>query len=107
MVTLPWWFLNLSGEKDDRLTGWMESRLGQLEDVLSAREWLVADRFTAADLMMADVLRIPAVRAFGDRPATEAYVTRATARHSFKKAEADQIAHFAAADRKRAETRSN
>ena len=79
----------------------MGSRLGQLENVLSEREWLAADRFTAADLLMADVLRVPKVRAFGDRPATEAYVTRVTGRPAFKKARADQLAHFAAADESR------
>jgi hypothetical protein len=42
---------------------------------------------------------------FADRPATEAYVTRASDR-PFKKARADQIAHFAAADRTRAEESS-
>jgi glutathione S-transferase len=50
---------------------------------------------------MADVLRIPAVREFGNRPATEAYVARITDRAAFRKAHADQIAHFAAADQKR------
>ena len=60
-------------------------------------------RFTVADLLMADVLRVPEVRAFGDRPATEAYVTRVTDRPSFKKAQADQIGHFEAADEKRRE----
>lgn len=89
MVTVPWWFLKISGEEDNRLGGWMGKRLDQLETVLSEREWLAAGRFTVADLLMADVLRVPKVRAFGDRPATEAYVTRATDRPSFKKARAD------------------
>ena len=56
---------------------------------------------------MADVLRVSLVRAFGDRPATEAFVTRVTARPSFKKAQADQIAHFNAADRKRVGEKAN
>jgi len=98
MVAVPWWFLEISGVKDNILTGWMEKRLGQLEDVLREREWLVADRFTAADLLMADVLRVPKVRAFGNRPVAEAYVTRVTDRPAFKKARADQLAHFAAGD---------
>jgi glutathione S-transferase len=51
---------------------------------------------------MADVLRIGKVRAFGDRPASEAYVARVTERPAFKKAHADQLAHFAAADARRA-----
>jgi glutathione S-transferase len=98
MVTVPWWFLKMSGDEDNELAGWMGKRLDQLEKLLGDREWLVADRFTAADLLMADVLRVSEVRSFGDRPATEAYVARATGRPSFRKARADQIAHFEAAD---------
>ena len=101
MITVPWWFLKISGDEDNGLAGWMGKRLGQLERILSAREWLAAGRFTVADLLMADVLRIPAVRSFGDRPASEAYVKRITDRAGFKKARADQIAHFEAGDEKR------
>lgn len=101
MVTVPWWFLKVTGQPDTSLSGWMESRLGHVERVLGEREWLAAGRFTAADLLMADVLRIPAVRAFGDRPATEAYIARITDRPAFRKAHADQMAHFAAADARR------
>ena len=101
MVSVPWWFLEVSGSKDNHLAGWLESRLDHMESILKEREWLAADRFTAADLLMADVLRVPKIRAFGDRPATESYVTRITDRSSFKKARADQLAHFAAADKTR------
>jgi glutathione S-transferase len=101
MVTVPWWFLEVSGAKDNGLAGWMGSRLDQIERVLNEREWLAAGRFTAADLLMADVLRVPKVRSSGDRPATAAYVTRVTGRPSFQKARADQLAHFAAADTSR------
>jgi glutathione S-transferase len=101
MVTVPWWFLKISGQADNGLTGWMGTRLQQLEDVLREREWLAADRFTAADLLMADVLRVGEVRAFGTRPATEAYVARVTNRPAFAKAHADQMAHFAAGDANR------
>ncbi|MEO6186010.1 MAG: glutathione S-transferase family protein [Steroidobacteraceae bacterium] len=101
MVSVPWWFLTISGNADNPMTGWMTQRLGHMERVLGEQEWLAADRFTVADLLMADVLRVPAVRAFGDRPATEAYVTRVTDRAAFRKAHADQIAHFEAADRNR------
>jgi len=102
MVTVPWWFLKISGKEDNGLARWMGIRLQQLEHVLSERDWLATDRFTAADLLMADVLRVLEVRSFGDRPATEAYVTRATNRPAFKKAYADQMAHFETADEKRA-----
>ena len=107
MVSVPWWFLKITGKEDNGLTGWLAARLQHLEAVLSEREWLAAGRFTVADLLMADVLRVREVRAFGDRPATEAYVTRATNRPAFKKAYADQMAHFAMADAARTQgTRS-
>lgn len=102
MATVPWWFLGLSGQPDNPLDDWMSQRVGHLEDVLARREWLAAERFTAADLLMADVLRIPAVRQFGDRPASEAYIRRVTARPAFAKAHADQVAMFAAGDAARA-----
>ena len=101
MVSVPWWFLKISGEEDNGLAGLTGMRLQQLENVLSERDWLAADRFTAADLLMSDVLRVPEVRSFGNRPATEAYVRRVTNRPAFKRAYADQIAHFEAADRTR------
>jgi glutathione S-transferase len=107
MVSVPWWFLKICGDADNQLTGWMSQRLEQLEDVLSQREWLAADRFTIADLVMADVLRVPEVRAFGSRPASEAYVTRATDRPAFKKARAEQLRLFEAADAKRTEMASD
>ena len=101
MVTVPWWFLKMSGDENKGLGEWMGKRLDQLERVLSEREWLAAGRFTVADLLMADVLRVSEVRSFGDRPATEAFVARVTDRPSFKKARADQIDHFETADEKR------
>lgn len=102
MVTVPWWFLKMEGDAENGLTGWMTSRLGHIERVLGEREWLAAGRFTVADLLMADVLRVSDVRAFGHRPATEAYVQRVTARPAFRKAHADQLAHWNAADQARA-----
>ena len=104
MVSVPWWFLGLSEQDENGLDGWMDMRLGHIEQVLATRKWLAAGRFTAADLIMADVLRIPAVRKRGDRPATEAYVARVTDRPAFRKAHADQMAHFAEADEARAAT---
>ncbi|QDZ03057.1 glutathione S-transferase family protein [Nitratireductor mangrovi] len=103
MVAVPWWFLEVTGANDNGLAGWLESRLDHMERVLNERQWLAADRFTVADLLMADVLRVPRVRAFGNRPATEAYVARITDRPAFRKAHADQLAHFAATDGRRAE----
>jgi glutathione S-transferase len=107
MVAVPWWFLRVCGDENNGLTGWLSQRLEHMERVLRGQEWLAAGRFTVADLLMADVLRVSAIRSLGNRPATEAYVTRVTGRTSFKKAEAGQMAHFDAADKKRAEDGSN
>lgn len=101
MVTVPWWFLTISGEPNNGLTGWVDQRLAHIERVLSERQWLAASRFTVADLLMADVLRVPLVRAHGERPATEAYVKRITGRSAFLAAHAAQVAYFAAADKVR------
>jgi glutathione S-transferase len=101
MVSVPWWYLNMSGDENNRLTSWLRMRLDHLESVLAEREWLAASRFTVADILMADVLRVPDVRAFAASAAIEAYVQRACARPAFKKAVADQIAHFAEGDRQR------
>jgi glutathione S-transferase len=101
MVSVPWWFLEISGAKENLLTPWLNKRLDHLEQVLGQREWLAADRFTAADLLMADVLRVGKLRAFNQRPATEAYVRRVTSRPAFEKARDDQLSHFAAGDARR------
>ena len=102
MVSVPWWFLEISGAKENQLTGWLESRLAHMERVLGEREWLAADRFTVADLLMADVLRVEKVRRFGSRPASEAYVSRVIDRPAFRKAHSDQMEHFAHRDAGRA-----
>jgi glutathione S-transferase len=100
-VSVPWWFLSISSKADNDLSEWMGKRLDQLERVLNEREWLAAKRFTVADLLMVDVLRVPKVREFGDRTATEAYIARVTDRPAFRKALADQLAHFQQADEMR------
>ena len=101
MVSVPWWFLSMSDSEENGLSGWLGHRLNQLEEVLRNRDWLAANRFTVADLLMADVLRVPKVRAYGDRPATEDYVVRVTDRPAFRKAFSDQMAHFQQADERR------
>ena len=98
MVTVPWWFLTITGQSENGLAGWFNQRLSHMERVLGERQWLAADRFTVADLLMADVLRVGLVRAHGDRPATEAYIKRVIDRPAFRKAHADQVAQVAAAD---------
>jgi glutathione S-transferase len=99
MVTVPWWFIGLSGGADNPLEGWFQSRLQRLSAVLSEREWLAAGRFTVADLLMADVLRVPKVlAAAGAYPVLPAYVARVCERPAFKRAHEAQMAHFANAD---------
>jgi glutathione S-transferase len=100
MVSVPWWFLKVSGDQNNGLTSWLKKRLDQLGAVLREREWLAASRFTVADILMADVLRVPDVRTAAS-PSIEAYIERACARPAFKKAVSDQLAHFAAADSRR------
>jgi glutathione S-transferase len=69
-----------------------------MEPVLAGREWL-AQSFSVADILMADVLRlVDRFDGLAKYPACRDYVTRATARPCFVKAYADQMAHFAAAD---------
>ncbi|MES2816458.1 MAG: glutathione S-transferase family protein [Pseudomonadota bacterium] len=103
MVSVPWWFIGLSKPPENPLEGWLQSRLARLEAVLSRRQYLAADRFTVADLLMADILRIKTLRAaLGDYPALGAYTDRILDRPAFRKAHQDQLDHFAAADAARA-----
>jgi len=97
MVSVPWWFIGLSGGANNPLEVWMMQRLKHLQAVLAQREWLAAGRFTVADLLMADVLRVPKVLAVGDS-AIQSYVERICARPAFKRAHDGQMAHFAKAD---------
>ena len=98
MVTVPWWFIGLSKTENNPLEGWLLQRLQHLEAVLEQREWLAAGRFTVADILMTEVLRVPKVKAAGEFPAMRAYVDRACARPAFKRAYDGQMAYFAAAD---------
>lgn len=99
MVTVPWWFINLSNPPMNPLAGWMGQRLDRLEAVLQTREWLAAARFTVADILMADILRVPeGLGQLQERPALGAYLARACDRPAFRKARDDQIAHFQKAD---------
>jgi glutathione S-transferase len=103
MASLPWSIFVFSGWTDDtpgwlRLDAFLQSRLDRLEPVLAGRKWL-AGPFSVADIAMADVLRlVDRFDRLADHPACRDYVARATARPSFVKALADQMAHFAAAD---------
>jgi len=98
-----WSIFQFSGITGDtpgwqQLDAFLKARLQHLEPVLAGREWL-AGRFSVADILMADVLRlVHRFNGLAEYHACRDYVTRATARPSFVKAHADQMAHFAAAD---------
>lgn len=106
MASLPWALLMFSGDADGtpgrkRFDDFLKARLRHMETVLAGRQWL-AGPFSVADLLMADVLRlVDRFNWLADYPACRNYVARATARPAFVKAHADQMAHFAAADRAR------
>jgi glutathione S-transferase len=100
----PWSFFKFSGNTDEAsmwafFEGFLnQHRLPHMETVLAKREWL-AGTFSVADILLADVLRlVDRFDGLAKFPACKAFVTRATARPSFAKAHADQMAHFAAAD---------
>jgi glutathione S-transferase len=104
MASLPWSLLVFSSENHDTpawklFDGFLhQHRLRHMEPVLAGREWL-AGSFSVADILMSDVLRlVDRFDGLKDYPACKSYVARATARPAFKKAHADQMAHFAAAD---------
>ncbi|WP_407118792.1 glutathione S-transferase family protein [Bradyrhizobium sp. LMG 9283] len=106
MASLPWAMSKFMGHADDTpawkfVDEFLKLRLKHMEAVLAEREWL-AGSFSIADILMADVLR-PVNRFDGlaNHPACRAYLARATARPAFAKAHADQMAHFAAADKAR------
>lgn len=104
MPAVPWTLFRFAQDLSQspgrlHLEAWLNSRLDHMEAVLSERAWL-AGMFSVADLAMSDVLRLlDRCDALATRPACRAYVARATSRPAFQKAHADQMAHFAAADR--------
>ena len=74
-----------------------DKRLAELAQRLDGRDWL-EERFTAADVMMISVLRIPRhTDLIARHPVLEAYMKRGEARPAFQRALAAQMAPFAAA----------
>jgi glutathione S-transferase len=106
IASLPWSILKFSGDAGDTpaakpLNDFLKIRLKHMEPVLAGREWL-AGSFSVADILMADVLRlVDRFDGLTGHPACRDYVARATTRPAFVKARADQMAHFAAADKAR------
>jgi len=100
---VPWWFICLKKPPENPLEGWLAARLQRLEAVLASRDHLAAGRFTVADLLMADILRVPKLVAeLGPYPARQAYTARITDRPAFRKVLQDQLDRFAPADAARA-----
>ena len=103
MASLPWSIFKFSGDTTQtpgrkHLDAFLLARLQHMESVLVEREWL-SNSFSIADILMADVLRlVDRFDGLAKHPSCRDYVARATARPSFVKAHADQMAHFAAAD---------
>jgi len=103
MASLPWGLYQFMKVDHDEagykfVDGFLTARLGHMDKVLTGRDWLVGD-FSIADILMSDVLRlVDRFDGLAKYPNCKAYVDRASARPAFKKAHADQMAHFAAAD---------
>lgn len=103
MAALPDVIFRFSGDTGETparksFDGFLQKRLQHMQGVLAEREWLAGD-FSIADIVMSDVLRlVDRFDGLASYPACRAYVERATARPAFKKAYADQMAFFAAAD---------
>ncbi|MFN4025087.1 MAG: glutathione S-transferase family protein [Hyphomonas sp.] len=75
----------------------LAQRLGRLSAVLEGQDYLVGGRFTAADLLMASVLREPAGGgALNQFPALAAYRGRCTARPAFRRALEAQLEDLSA-----------
>ncbi len=80
----------------DWVAGLVSSRLDSLVKFLADREHLVANRFTAADLLMTTVLRqLRSTDLVTQRPTLDAYKKRNEERPAFVEALAAQLAAFA------------
>lgn len=74
-----------------------KERLGKLAAALGDRTYLVGDEFTAADLMLASVLRVSEhADLLADTPVLAAYRARCLERPAYRKAVADQRRDIAA-----------
>ncbi|PZR34223.1 glutathione S-transferase family protein [Caulobacter segnis] len=77
-----------------RVEGWLRQRLADLSTRLGQNPYLDGDRFTAGDLLMADVLRTLPEAMLAEQPNLAAYVERCTSRPAFQRAMAAQLADF-------------
>jgi glutathione S-transferase len=82
-----------TAERRPQVVDFLNQRLQRLSAALGTRDWL-EDRFTAGDLMMSTVLRIPPPAMIADHPNLAAFKARCEARPAFARALAAQIAAF-------------
>lgn len=88
-------------ERRPQVEAQLRRKLGDLQTALGDRQWFANDRFSAADILMTHVLRdLRHTDIVADYPALAAYVTRAEARPAFRRALADQLKPFRAAEAK-------
>lgn len=93
-----------TGERRPQVEAQLRKRLGELQTALGEARWFANDRFSAADILMTHVLRsLCHTDIVADYPALTAYVARAEARPGFKRALADQLKPFRAAEAKNPE----
>ncbi|WP_396593359.1 glutathione S-transferase family protein [Brevundimonas sp. R86498] len=77
----------------------LRKRLADLQSALGERNWFANDVFSAADIIMTAVLRdLRHTAILADYPALAAYVARCEGRPAFRRALADQLAPFRAAE---------
>lgn len=80
---------------EERALPRLKERLGQLSAVLEGREFIAAGRFTIADILLTEVLRVAeSLGVLGDYPVVTDYLARMTVRPAFQSAHAAQLAHF-------------
>lgn len=103
MASLPYSIYKFVDDQEETpgrqaLDGFLTSRLENMDRYLSDRDWLTGS-FSAADILMADVLRlINRFDGLAEYPQCRSYVERATSRPAFSTVYANQLAHFAKAD---------
>lgn len=79
----------------DKIKPMVRQRLSALQTALGDRDWLVGDSFTVADLLLAEMLRIPGENGLlDDLPKLAAYAERATSRPAFARAMRDHMRHW-------------
>ncbi len=88
-------------ERRPQVEAQLRRKLGDLQTALGDRKWFANDRFSAADILMTHVLRdLRHTDIVADFPALADFVARAEGRPAFRRALADQMKPFRAAEAK-------